>query len=123
MSNALEQLKQVKSFYFLSQFTTVVSDTGDFEAIKHFKPQDATTNPSLIYSAYSLPQYKSLLDDAVKYGKEQGKTIDEQVSKAVDKLAVNFGVEILKVIPGRVSTELDARLSFDTQGKFDILHS
>jgi len=104
--SSLEQLKK---------YTTVVSDTGDFESIKKYKPQDATTNPSLIYSACQLSQYKHLVDDAISYGKSKGKDKNEKVSLAMDKLAVNFGVEILKVVPGRVSTEVDARLSFDTE--------
>jgi len=99
----------------LKKYTTVVSDTGDFESIKKYKPQDATTNPSLIYSACQLSQYKHLVDDAISYGKSKGKDKNEKVSLAMDKLAVNFGVEILKIVPGRVSTEVDARLSFDTE--------
>eukprot|EP01119_Soliformovum_irregulare_P016995 TRINITY_DN5008_c0_g1_i1.p2 TRINITY_DN5008_c0_g1~~TRINITY_DN5008_c0_g1_i1.p2 ORF type:complete len:320 (-),score=116.77 TRINITY_DN5008_c0_g1_i1:173-1132(-) len=113
MSSSLEQLKQ---------FTTVVADTGDFQSIKEFKPQDATTNPSLLYSASQLPAYSHLVDDAVKYGKEKGKDVDEQVNKTMDKLAVNFGIEILKIIPGRVSTEIDARLSFDTDATIKKAH-
>lgn len=99
----------------LKQFTTVVADTGDFQSIQKYKPQDATTNPSLLYSAAALAQYQHLVDDAIKYGKAHGKTVDEQTNLAMDKLAVNFGVEILKIVPGRVSTEIDARLSFDTE--------
>jgi len=99
----------------LKQYTVVVSDTGDFESIKKYKPQDATTNPSLIYSASQLAPYKHLVDDAVSYGKSKGSTVEQQVNAAMDKLAVNFGVEILKIVPGRVSTEIDARLSFDTE--------
>jgi len=113
MSNSLDQLKQ---------FTTVVADTGDFQSIQKYKPQDATTNPSLLYSASQLPQYKHLVEEAIKYGKEKGKTIDDQVDKALDKLAVNFGTEILKIIPGRVSTEIDARLSFDTEATIRKAH-
>jgi len=105
-SNALDQLKQ---------FTTVVADTGDFQAISKLKPQDSTTNPSLLYTASHLSQYQSLVDDAIKYGKGKGKDVTEQTSLAMDKLAVNFGVEILKIVPGRVSTEIDARYSFDTE--------
>lgn len=104
--NSLEQLKK---------YTTVVADTGDFQSIQKYKPQDATTNPSLLYSASQLPQYQSLVDDAIKYGKSHGKTVQEQTTLALDKLAVNFGVEILKIVPGRVSTEIDARFSFDTE--------
>jgi transaldolase len=99
----------------LKQVTTVVADTGDFESIKAFSPQDSTTNPSLILTAAGMPQYKHLVEDAVKFGKTHGSTEDEQVESALDKLAVNFGVEILKLVPGRVSTEIDARLSFDTE--------
>jgi len=105
-TNALDGLKQ---------FTTVVSDTGDFQAIIKLKPQDATTNPSLLYTASHLSQYQSLVDDAIKYGKGKGKDLAEQASLAMDKLAVNFGIEILKIVPGRVSTEIDARYSFDTE--------
>jgi len=104
--NTLEQFKK---------FTTVVSDTGDFESIQKYKPQDATTNPSLIFAASQLPQYQRLVDDAIAYGKAHGEDEDKKVEIALDKLAVNFGLEILKIIPGRVSTEVDARLSFDTE--------
>jgi len=106
MSNSLEQLKQ---------FTTVVADTGDFQLINKYKPQDSTTNPSLIYAASQLPPYKHLVDDAINYGKSHGKTVTEQTEFAMDKLGVNFGLEILKIVPGRVSTEIDARLSFDKE--------
>jgi len=100
----------------LKKYTVVVSDSGDFQAIKNVRPQDATTNPSLIYAASQMPAYKSLFDDAVAYARSAGKTEKEQIEKALDKVAVNFGVEILKIIPGRVSTEVDARLSFDVEG-------
>jgi len=106
MTTSLDQLKQ---------FTTVVADTGDFESMKKFKPQDSTTNPSLLVAAAKLPQYQHLVDDAIEYGKKKGKDAHEKTSYAMDKLAVNFGVEILKIVPGRVSTEVDARLSFDTE--------
>jgi len=106
MSSALDQFKK---------FTTVVADTGDFEAIKKYQPQDSTTNPSLVYSASQLPQYKHLVEEAIEYGKKHGKDTNEKTLIALDKLAVNFGVEILKIVPGRVSTEVDARLSFDTE--------
>jgi len=99
----------------LKQFTTVVADTGDFQLINKYKPQDSTTNPSLIYAASQLAPYKHLVDEAISYGKAKGKTPHEQVELAMDKLSVNFGLEILKIIPGRVSTEIDARLSFDTE--------
>jgi len=93
----------------------VVADTGDFESIKKFQPQDSTTNPSLVYAASQLPHYKHLVEDAIAYGKKHGNNVNEQTLVALDKLAVNFGVEILKIVPGRVSTEVDARLSFDTE--------
>jgi transaldolase len=93
----------------LKNLTTIVADTGDIEAIRKFKPQDATTNPSLIYKAATMDAYSKLVDDAIAYGKGD-------VSTVMDKLAVNFGVEITKIVPGYVSTEVDARLSFDTEG-------
>jgi transaldolase len=99
VENQFEKLKHV---------TTIVADTGDIEAIRKFKPQDATTNPSLIYKAATMDAYQSLVDDAIVYGKGD-------VSTVMDKLAVNFGVEITKIVPGYVSTEVDARLSFDTE--------
>jgi transaldolase len=91
--------------------TDVVCDTGDFASMKKYSPQDATTNPSLLLQAAALPKYASLIDDALAYGRTAE---GSKVEAAMDKLAVNFGVEILKIIPGRVSTEVDARLSFDT---------
>jgi len=97
----------------LKKYTTVVADTGDFESIAKFKPQDATTNPSLILQASQKPQYAHLIQDALDYAKRHS---DDQVSWAFDKLLVNFGAEILKIVPGRVSTEVDARLSFDREG-------
>ena len=101
----LEQLKKV---------TTVVADTGDFESMKEFKPQDTTTNPSLILAATEDSKYDALIHDAVNYAKERGGSKKEQLTTCMDKLSVNFGREILKIVPGRVSTEVDARLSFDT---------
>jgi transaldolase len=98
----------------ISQFTKVVADTGDFQSIEKYRPQDATTNPSLIFAASQLAQYKHLVEDAIHYGQKHGESNDQKVSLALDKLAVNFGLEILKIVPGRVSTEIDARLSFDT---------
>lgn len=99
----------------LQKFTTVVADTGDFEAIKAYSPEDATTNPSLILNAAQMPQYRSLVDDAVSYAKAKGGAADEVLTNALDKLAVNFGLEILKLVPGKVSTEVDANLSFDKE--------
>lgn len=99
----------------LSQMTTVVADTGDIESIEQYKPIDATTNPSLLYKAAQLPQYQELVHSAVVFGREKGGTEEEQMQLILDKLAVNFGVKILEIIPGRISTEVDARLSFDTE--------
>jgi transaldolase len=106
--NKLERLKTM---------TTVVADTGDFESIAEYQPQDATTNPSLLYKAAQMPQYRELVEDAVAFGKGRGAgDAQSQAHWTMDKLAVNFGTEILKIVPGRVSTEIDARLSFDTEG-------
>jgi transaldolase len=99
--------------------TTVVADTGDIASIQQYAPQDATTNPSLIFKAASMPGYKSLVDDAVRYAKQHAHHANERLTLAVQKLSVNFGIEILKIIPGRVSTEVDARLSFDTQATLE----
>jgi len=99
----------------IKQFTTVVADSGDIESIRHYQPQDATTNPSLLLKAAGLSHFSHLIDDAIAYGKGRGKTKEQQVAEASDKLAVNIGSEILKSIPGRVSTEVDARLSFDQE--------
>ncbi|XP_074600940.1 transaldolase [Brevipalpus obovatus] len=106
MANTLEQLRQ---------YTIVVADTGDFESMKQYKPTDATTNPSLILAAAKLPQYKSLIDKAVQYGIDNGKNL----AKTMDYLCVLFGMEILKIIPGRVSTEVDARLSYDKKASLE----
>jgi len=113
MADALAKLKE---------FTIVVADTGDFHQLEKYKPQDSTTNPSLVYTAAGLPQYAHLVEDAVKYAKENGKTKEQQIDLALDKLFVNFGVEILKIVPGRVSTEVDARLSFDTEATINKAH-
>ncbi|TDN41395.1 transaldolase [Haemophilus haemolyticus] len=99
----------------LRQMTIVVADTGDIDAIKKYQPQDATTNPSLILSASALPQYAPLIDEAVAYAKAQSNDKAQQLIDAEDKLAVNIGLEILKIVPGRISTEVDARLSYNTQ--------
>jgi transaldolase len=105
-------------FSQLAVFTTLVCDTGDVEAIKRLKPTDATTNPSLIFKAASLPQYKPLVDSAIAAGKavaDAGMSLKERLDLILDRLAVNFGAEITKIVPGYVSTEVDARLSFDTE--------
>ena len=98
----------------LRQFTTVVADTGDIAAMKLYQPQDATTNPSLILNAAQIPEYRKLIDDAVTWAKQQSNDRAQQIVDATDKLAVNIGLEILKLVPGRISTEVDARLSYDT---------
>lgn len=105
MSSSLEQLKQV---------TTVVADTGDFEAMKKYKPTDATTNPSLLLAASKMPQYAKMIPEAIAYAKQKANSEEERLELAMDRLYVLFGCEILKIVPGRVSTEVDARLSFDT---------
>ncbi|SMN22991.1 similar to Saccharomyces cerevisiae YGR043C NQM1 Transaldolase of unknown function [Maudiozyma saulgeensis] len=99
--------------------TVVVADTGDFDSIIKYNPQDATTNPSLILAASRIPTYSKLINTAVEFAKQHGKTIEEKVENAVDRLLVEFGKEILKIVPGRVSTEVDARLSFDTQATIE----
>ena len=99
----------------IKQFTTVVADSGDIESIRHYHPEDATTNPSLLLKAAGLASYSGLIDDAIAWAKKQGGGREAQVAHACDKLAVNFGAEILKSIPGRVSTEVDARLSFNRE--------
>ena len=99
----------------LREMTVVVADTGDIDAIKQYQPQDATTNPSLILSASALPQYAPLIDEAVAYAKSKSNDKAQQLIDAEDKLAVNIGLEILKIVPGRISTEVDARFSYDTE--------
>ena len=108
MLSQLEQLKRV---------TTVVADTGDIESIKQYQPQDATTNPSLLLSAAQMPQYQYLVKEAIARGKQEGGS--SWLDTAMDRLAINFGVELLRHIPGRVSTEVDANLSFDSLATLD----
>ena len=98
----------------LREFTTIVADTGDFESIREYTPQDATTNPSLILKAAQMAEYEPLVDKVLAEAREEAAGGDV-MAVALDKLAVFFGLEILKIVPGRVSTEADARLSFDTQ--------
>jgi len=100
----------------LKRHTTVVADTGDIDAINQYKPQDATTNPSLIYQAAQKPEYAALLDDAIHFALKSPGDRPARREAGMDKLMVNFGCEILKIVPGRVSTEVDAALSFDTEG-------
>ena len=105
--NQLEQLKK---------FTKVVADTADFESMKEFKPQDATTNPSLVFAATQKPEYAHLLDEVIADRKKSGLSGHEQIEDVCDHLLVQFGCDILEIVPGRVSTETDARLSFDVEG-------
>lgn len=107
MSNKLEQLRKL---------TTVVADTGEIDAIKKYQPEDATTNPSLILKAAQIAEYAPLIDAAIEYAKSQSSDKAQQIQDTCDMLAVNIGKEILKTIPGRISTEVDARLSYDTEG-------
>ncbi len=108
--NQLEQLKK---------FTKVVADTADFESIKDFKPQDATTNPSLVYAATQKQQYGHLLDEVLKNRKNSGLSGQAQIEDICDHLLVQFGSDILEIVPGRVSTETDARLSFNVEGSIN----
>ena len=103
----------------LKQFTTVVADTGDFESIRKFAPQDATTNPSLILKAVLQPEYRTLLDKAIADNKGSSLVGSDLLHKVIDDTLILFGLEILKIVPGRVSTEVDARLSFDTEGTLE----
>ena len=106
----LNQLDQLK------KFTKIVADTADFESIKEFKPQDATTNPSLVYAATQKPEYAHLLDEVLADRKTSGLSGAAEIEDICDHLLVQFGCDILEIVPGRVSTETDARLSFDVEG-------
>jgi transaldolase len=106
----LSQLDQLK------QFTKVVADTGDFATLRQYGPQDATTNPSLIFKAAQMPEYQWLVDKALADNKQSGATGPALLGRVLDDLLILFGAEILKIVPGRVSTETDANLSFDTEG-------
>jgi transaldolase len=114
--NLLEQLKTQ---------TVVVADTGDFQSMERFRPQDSTTNPSLIAAAARMPEYQPLVDSTLAWAREQagpGALTQQVVGLALDRLAVTFGLKILEIVPGRVSTEVDARLSYDRQGTIDKAH-
>jgi transaldolase len=111
--NLLDQLRSM---------TVVVADTGDIESIARAQPRDATTNPSLLLKAAQMPQYRGLVEDALGYAQSLGVEGEAQIHACSDKLAVSFGKEILQIIPGRVSTEVDARLSFDTEGTIRKAH-
>jgi len=106
--NSLEQLKQ---------YTTVVADTGDFQTIQAYEPQDATTNPSLILKAIGKPEYDSVIEQAISDA--TGSNGNAGLESVIDHLLVRFGIEILKIVPGRVSTEVDARLSFNVTGSIE----
>jgi transaldolase len=112
MASYLEQLKSM---------TVVVADTGDFASIQAFRPRDATTNPSLVAAAAAMPQYQGVVDQALAWAREHAtdRTPAGVARRAVDRLAVEFGIRILEVVPGRVSTEVDARLSYDVQGSVE----
>src|SRR5258708_8345083 len=125
MSNTaeLEQTKQTLSqLDRLKQFTKIVADTGDFVTLKQYSPQDATTNPSLIFKAAQMPAYKGLVEKAVADNRKSGLSREALLGKIMDELLVLFGLEILKIVPGRVSTETDADLSFDTEGLVSKAH-
>ncbi len=109
-TNKLEQLKNM---------TTVVADSGDIESIRQYQAVDATTNPTLLYKAAQMPQYAELVKEAIAWGKQQGSDQVSSISFAADKLAVLIGCQIISAIPGRISTEVDARLSFDTKAMVD----
>jgi transaldolase len=99
----------------LKEMTVVVADTGDIDSIRQYQPEDATTNPSLIFAAAQMEQYSHLVDEAVNFGTQSKSTGQELLDTILDRLAINFGKEILKIVPGRISTEVDARLSFDKE--------
>ena len=113
MASMLSQLKAI---------TSVVADTGDIEAMKTYHPEDATTNPSLVLKAAQIPEYADHIDAAIAAAKQSDGSQEEQLALACDHLAVRIGAEIVKLIPGRISTEVDARLSFDQQGSVDKAH-
>jgi len=110
MASKLDQLRTM---------TTVVADTGDIDAMHKYQPQDATTNPSLILKAAQMPGYAPLIENAISYAKQQSNCKQQQIQDACDMLAVNIGKEILNIVPGRISTEVDARLSYDTQASLN----
>jgi transaldolase len=113
VTTQLEQLRKI---------TTVVADTGDITAIAKYKPEDATTNPSLLLAAAGIPTYSGYIDEAIEWAKSKGNNREQQITDAGDRLAVLVGREILKIVPGQVSTEVDARLSFDTKASIEKAH-
>jgi transaldolase len=110
MANLLNQLKQ---------FSVIVADTGDFDSIQKYQPRDATTNPSLLLKAAQMPEYQEILEGVLKEAKSSAASRDQEIALAMDKLSIAFGIEILKIVSHRVSTEVDARLSFDTERSID----
>ncbi|QIB33793.1 transaldolase [Ancylobacter pratisalsi] len=114
MSSKLDQLRAM---------TVVVSDTGDIETVRRLKPQDCTTNPTLLLKAAGMPAYAHLVDEAIDWGKRQGGSRESAVMATCDRLALNFGAELASIVPGRVSTEVDADLSFDTQATIAKAHA
>jgi transaldolase len=121
MSTAVAEEKKTKlnQLEQLKKYTKVVADTADFESIKDFKPQDATTNPSLVYAATQKQQYAHLIEEVLADRKKSGLSGHEQIEDICDHLLVQFGCDILEIVPGRVSTETDARLSFDVEGSIN----
>src|SRR6266699_5346525 len=115
-TTTLSQLDQLK------KFTKVVADTGDFASLRQYAPEDATTNPSLIFKAAQMPEYQWLVDKALADNKKSGASGQTLLGGVLDDLLILFGVEILKIVPGRVSTETDASLSFDTEGLLNKAH-
>ena len=99
----------------LKQFSVIVADTGDFDSIRKYQPRDTTTNPSLLLKAAQMPEYAALVEKALADAKKESPNTSQTLGTALDRLAVAFGLEILKIVPGRVSTEVDARLSFDVE--------
>src|SRR6476620_3388873 len=116
MSTAVAEETKLNQLEQLKKFTKVVADTADFESIKDFKPQDAPTNPSLVYAATQKKQYEHLLDEVLAERKKSGLSGQAQIEDICDHLLVQFGCDILEIVPGRVSTETDARLSFNVEG-------
>ncbi len=114
MNDLLSQMKQ---------FSLIVADTGDFASIRKYQPRDATTNPSLILKAAQMDEYQDLVNRVIAETKQESSSVNPNLELAMDKLAVAFGLEILKIVPHRVSTEVDARLSFDTKGSIAKAHS
>jgi transaldolase len=118
-ATAPEQKTQLSQLDQIRKFTKIVADTADFESIKDFKPEDATTNPSLVYAATQKEQYGRLLEQVLTKRKQSGLSGQQQIEDICDHLLVQFGTDILQIVPGRVSTETDARLSYDVEGSIN----